>query len=106
MEIIDRFGNLPQDVSLLFDTIELKVLAGNLFVSHLILKNENLKIYFSEEVEKNDTFFSDILPKFMNEKKTKIQFLNQPKKLGIEIQLHGNSKSEKIEFAKNILKYI
>ena len=61
---------------------------------------------FSEEVEKNDTFFSNILPKFMNEKKTKIQFLNQPNKLGIEIKLLGNTKNEKIEFAKNILKYI
>jgi len=69
--------------------------------------NQNiLKIFFSEEVEKNDIFFSNILPKFMNEKKTKIQFLNQPNKLGIEIKLLGNTKNEKIEFAKNILKYI
>jgi len=105
-EIIDRFGQLPMEVSQLIDTIELKVLAGELFASHLILKENILKIYFSKEVEKIDTFFSEILPKFMNEKKTKIQFINQPKKLGIEIRLLGNTKNEKIEFAKNILKYI
>ena len=105
-EIIDRFGQLPLEVSQLIDTIVLKVLAGELYASHLILKENILKIYFSQEVEKNDTFFSEILPKFMNEKKTKIQFINQPKKLGIEIKLLGNSKNEKIEFAKNILKYI
>jgi len=105
-EILDRFGQLPGEVIQLIDTIELKILAGELFASHLILKQNNLKIFFSEEVEKNDTFFSSILPKFMNEKKTKIQFLNQPNKLGIEIKLFGNSQNEKIEFAKNILKYI
>ena len=105
-EITDRFGQLPGEVSQLIDTIELKVLAGELYASHLILKQNILKIYFSEEVEKIDTFFSDILPKFMNEKKTKIQFINQPQKLGVEIRLLGDTKNEKIEFAKNILKYI
>ena len=105
-EITDRFGQLPGEVNQLIDTIELKILAGELFASHLILKQNILKIFFSEEVENNETFFSNILPKFMNERKTKIQFIKQPNKLGIEIKLLGNTKTEKIEFAKNILKYM
>jgi transcription-repair coupling factor (superfamily II helicase) len=106
LEITDRFGHLPEEVILLFDTIELKILAGEIFASHLIMKNESLKIFFSDEVEKIESFFTDILPKFMNERKTKIQFLNQPSKLGIEVKLLGKSKNEKIQFAKNILKNI
>jgi transcription-repair coupling factor (superfamily II helicase) len=105
-EITDRFGQLPVKVDQLINTIELKVLAGQLFASHLILKQNTLKMYFSEEVQKFDSFFSEIIPKFMKETKAKIQFINKPDKLGIEIKLSGNNISEKINFAKNILKYI
>ena len=105
-EINDRFGQLPMEVDQLINTIELKVLAGQLYASHLILKQNVLKLYFSEEVQKFETFFTKIIPKFMNETKTKIQFINRPNKLGIEIKLAGNNNTEKINFAKNILKYI
>lgn len=105
-EIIDRFGKLPGEVTQVIDTIELKILAGDLYASHLILKENNLKLYFSEDVQKIETFYSEIIPNFMNETKTKIQFINRPDKLGIEIKLIGDNKNEKLNFAKNILKNI
>jgi transcription-repair coupling factor (superfamily II helicase) len=105
-EITDRFGQIPLEVIQLIDTIELKILAGKLFASHLILKQNILKMYFSEKVQKIDSFYTKIIPKFMNETKTKIQFINRPDKLGIEIKLLGYNNIDKINFAKNLLKYI
>jgi len=105
-ELRDRFGPLPKEVFHLSDTIELKVLAGNLFASHVILKGDKLKLKFSEELQNEDSFYKDILPNLMNQKMTKVQFLDEKSSITVQMKLPGENKEEQIAFAKNLLKTV
>lgn len=105
LELKDRFGPLPNEVSMFLEAIGLKVVAGYLFANRLILNSNKLKIFFDTKAENDNTFFNDIIPKLMKTDLTEINFLNQ-KDLGVQILLKGESVQERIEFAKKVLQSI
>jgi len=105
-ELTDRFGPVPGSIILLIDAIELKILAGNILASRLTLKDDLLKLSFSEQVKEDDYFFKQILPVLMNFKKTEVKFLGDDTNLSIKLRLKGQDKKEQLLNAKTLLKSI
>jgi transcription-repair coupling factor (superfamily II helicase) len=101
-ELKDRFGQMPNEALCFLLTIEIKVLAGHLYARRLIIKDSNLRIFFSGEAESDDDFFKTMIPNLMNQKIATVRFLNQ-KDLGVEFALKGVSRAEKLAFAKKVL---
>jgi len=58
--LVDRFGNLPESVVELIESVKLRWLAQKLGFEKLVLKNETLKGYFiskeNESYYKSETF--------------------------------------------------
>jgi transcription-repair coupling factor (superfamily II helicase) len=104
-EFRDRFGSLPAEVKNFFDAIELKVLTSQLYAERIILKDNYLKIYFDESAKDDDSFFEDIIPKLMQQKIARINFLNR-ENLAIQITLLGEDWEQKISFAKKLLQHV
>lgn len=101
-ELQDRFGSPPPDVVCFLISIEIKVLASRLYSKRIIIKEDSMKLIFSEEAQNDDLFFKESIPRLMNQKMTSVRFLNQ-KNLGVEIKLLGDKRVEKLLFAKKIL---
>ncbi|APF20282.1 transcription-repair coupling factor [Caldithrix abyssi DSM 13497] len=104
-ELIDRFGQFPPEVELFLMAIELKILAGKLFAERIIINDRKIKLFFSAAAEKEDLFFSEYMPRMMNQTMTSVRFLNQ-KNLGVEFEIKGKEKQERMQFAINLLHYI
>jgi len=104
-ELKDRFGALPNEVIMFLEAVGLKVLAGHLLAKRLILSNNKLKIVFDEKAQDNENFFDEFIPRLMNLKETKVNFLNQ-KDLGVQMVLDGSTIVERIEFAKKVLQKV
>jgi len=105
-ELTDRFGQIPFEVASLFEAIELKVLAGKIYSSRIILNKNYMKIFFAEEAQNDESFFTETIPRLMNQTMAKVQFINKPDSLGVSVKLVGGNRIEQLEFAKNILKYV
>jgi transcription-repair coupling factor (superfamily II helicase) len=105
-ELRDRFGPVPESIIRLIDAIELKILAGKLYSSRLILNGKILKLDFAEQAKDDDHFFKDILPGLLNENKTKVRFVGDSDKLSVQIELPGTSKTDQLDFAKKLLKNV
>ena len=105
-ELADRFGPVPPPVHNLIYAIKIKILAGKISASHVIWKNSDLILNFSEERKDDPVFFNKILPNLMNQKKTGIQFLKNREGLGVQIRLLGDTREQQVDFAKNILQYM
>lgn len=105
LELIDRFGAMPEKVEQFLKTAEIKVLASRLYARRLILKDNTLKIIFSEEAQSSDAFFKSYIPRLMNQKTTNVKFSDQ-ENLGVRISLSGDNSIEKLHFAKKILENI
>jgi transcription-repair coupling factor (superfamily II helicase) len=104
-ELRDRFGALPEKAQLFFETMIIKILCGHLYSKRVILNNNTLKLVFSEEAQNDDDFFTNRIPRFMNQNLTNVRFLNQ-KDLGVEITLKGDHYLDKLVFSKKILHYV
>jgi transcription-repair coupling factor (superfamily II helicase) len=105
LELKDRFGELPKDVNLFLDAVKLKVFAGKVFASRLILNGVKVKIIFDKMAQDDDYFFKTIIPAFMNSTDTKVTFLNQ-QELGVQFDLVGETFEGRLEFAKKVLQRI
>jgi hypothetical protein len=90
---------------LFFQAIEIKVLTSRMYSSRSIIKDNHLKIFFDESAQDDNTFYKITIPKLMEQKLTKIKFLNQ-KDLGVDITLNGNTKTERLAFAKKLLQHV
>ena len=104
-ELNDRFGKLPEDVEHFLYAIELKVLAGRMLTDRLILKKNHLKLFFSQKAQDDDHFFTTLIPRLMNQKLAKVNFINQMN-LGVEIQLKGKERTDQMMFAKKVLQNV
>ncbi len=101
-ELKDRFGKLPQSVRYFLQVIEIKLLAARIYAKRIILKSEKMKLFFAEEAQKDERFFTDTIPKLMNQKYTVVRFIDQ-KDLAVEIRLIGKERTDQLEFAKIFL---
>lgn len=106
MELTDRFGAPPPEVTNLMDTIEVKVLAGQIYASHVILKGNQLKLKFSNEVENNERFYKEIIPAMMAKNELKVKFSNEKQAFGIKLEIKGETVPERLSNTKNILKNV
>jgi transcription-repair coupling factor (superfamily II helicase) len=103
-ELKDRFGPVPKEVINLIDTIEVKILAGKIFASRIILNNSDLKVHFDSEVKNKYGFFHQILPSLMNQNLSKVQFIGDQDNPVVQFAIRGESDEERITFVKNLLK--
>ena len=104
-ELQDRFGQLPEEVDDFLAAIEIKILASRLYAERVILKEDRLKLIFSEKAQDDDQFFKKSIPTMMHQKLSEVRFLNQ-KHLGVEFRLKGETRAERLSFAEKILAYI
>jgi transcription-repair coupling factor (superfamily II helicase) len=109
-ELSDRFGPLPEEVNNLIDCIEIKILGGKMYAAHIFIKKNLLKINFTMNAKEDEKFYTQILPKFLNLKETKMQFISNKNSFGIVITLFHNpalseneNRSKQLCDAKNIL---
>ena len=105
-ELLDRFGPVPNAVINLIDIIEMKILAGKMLASRIILKNGFLKIHFDPLIKSEEKFFTHTLPDLMYQKKSNTRFVGDQNNPILELTLSGNSRDEQISFAKKLLKSI
>ena len=105
-ELKDRFGPLPVSVLRIIDAIELKILAGHIYGSHIRLKDAGLTVKFSEDIRKNDRFQNKILPAILNLKQSGVRFSGDQNNPSIHFTLGNGSKEEQINQAKIILQNI
>jgi transcription-repair coupling factor (superfamily II helicase) len=102
-ELSDRFGPLTEEVNNLIDCIEIKILGGKMYAAHIFIKKNLLKINFSINAKEDEKFYVQILPKFLNLKETKMQFISNKNSFGIEITLfHDPALSEKENRSKQL----
>ncbi len=101
-ELKDRFGTFPPELELFLLAIDIKILAGRLFAERVIVNASKIKLIFGEHAEKEETFFSELIPRMMNQKMAPVHFLNQ-KNLGVEFEIKGQDKKERMLFARNLL---
>ena len=105
-ELQDRFGPVPQSVTLIIDAIELKILAGKLFASHIRLNKKNLILKFVDDLQDVKEFHEKIVPGLMNFKETEVIFTGEQNSPHVQFILTSDSVNEQIEQAKNILQNI
>ena len=105
-ELQDRFGPVPQSVTLIIDAIELKILAGKLFASHIRLNKKNLILKFVDDLQDVKEFHEKIVPGLMNYKETEVIFTGEQNSPHVQFILTSDSVNEQIEQAKNILQNI
>ncbi len=101
-ELEDRFGKAPEEVDRFLMAIKLKILASRMYARRIILKGGQLKLIFSDKAQEDERFFKSYIPALMDQKITNVQFLNQ-KNLGVKIDLNGEHKFDRMNFAKKIL---
>lgn len=104
-ELRDRFGPYPEEVERFLQTTELKILASRLYAGRLIITGKRLKLIFSEQAQSDDDFFQKMIPGLMNQKMTRIRFIDQ-KDLAVEIELKGENIAGRLAFAKKLLQSI
>ncbi len=105
-ELQDRFGNLPEEVSNLIATIEIKILSTKLYASRIILKDGQIKIQFSPKAKEDRHFYENVLPKLLNHKQFPIQFLGNENELAVQIKIGGGARTDQFDMAKNLLKSV
>jgi transcription-repair coupling factor (superfamily II helicase) len=105
-ELKDRFGPLPVSVLRIIDAIELKILAGHIYGSHIRLKDAGLTVKFSEDIRNNDRFQNKILPAILKLKQGGVRFSGDQNNPSIHFTLGNGSKEEQINQAKIILQNI
>jgi len=88
------------------DAIELKILAGKLFASHIRLNKKNLILKFTDELVEKKEFHEKIVPGLMKFKPTDVIFTGDQNSPHVQFILTTDSKDEQIEQAKNILQNI
>ena len=102
-ELQDRFGKLPQSVRYFLTAIEIKLLAARFYAKRIILKSGKMKLFFAEEAQKDEAFFSEMIPALMNQKYTAVRFMDQ-NELAVEIRLIGTERADQLDFAKIFLR--
>jgi transcription-repair coupling factor (superfamily II helicase) len=105
-ELEDRFGPIPQSVTRIIDAIELKILAGKLYASHIRLNKKNLILKFDDDLQELKEFQEKIVPGLMKYKETEVIFTGDQNSPHVQFILTSDSKNEQIEQAKNILQNI
>jgi transcription-repair coupling factor (superfamily II helicase) len=105
-ELRDRFGPVPEEVENLFRAIELKILSARLHASRIILKDGEMKIQFSPEVQENQDFFQNILPNLIHYEDAKIKFTGNETELAVQVTLNNKNRTDQFDFAKNLLKNV
>ena len=101
-ELEDRFGKLPQEVAHFLSAIEIKLSAARIYAKRIVVKSDRMKLFFSDEAQKDETFFSELIPKLMNQNMTAVRFMDQ-KDLAVEINLKGHTRVDTLDFAKIFL---
>jgi len=104
-ELRDRFGPIPVEVNNFFRAIALKILTSHLYAGRIILKDRYLKIFFDESAKDDDHFYQATIPRLMQQKIAKVNFLNR-ESLALQIELEGDNWEQKMLFAKKLLQQV
>jgi len=103
-ELLDRFGTLPKKAEILFDYVQIKVLAQKAQVSKLTLSDTKIVGQFANEFIPAGEQFKVWFGKIVQKAKEKFELKQQDKDLFFEIKLKHTQ--EQISVAKNFLQSI
>lgn len=105
-ELEDRFGKFGNEVQNLFKQVELKIIATEIGLEKIIINNQSLTIYFPVNKEHRvfeSVFFNRIIERLSSSKSNKYSFVNDDKKLIIEIRLDSNEDEMRLNELQSIL---
>lgn len=106
LELEDRFGKFGDEVNNLFKQIELKIVATNIGLEKIIIRENTLTLYFplnKEDKIFESEFFNNMIEKLSQTKSRKYSFVNDDERLIIEIRLDSNKDEEKLKELQAVL---
>jgi len=108
-ELKDRFGEFLDDVQNLLRIIKIKIIATDLGLEKIVIRNKFLSLYFPSDKEDKifqSNFFNEIIDKVSQDKSKKYNLAGNKDRLIIEITLNYNEDDKRLTeieelFSKN-----
>lgn len=105
-ELTDRFGKFGSEVENLFKQIELKIIATDIGLEKITIRNNFLTLYFPQNKEHKifeSEFFTHIIEKLSKDKSRRYSFINDDDSLIIEVILEKNDDEGKLLELQSVL---
>jgi transcription-repair coupling factor (superfamily II helicase) len=105
-ELTDRFGKFGAEVENLFKQIELKIIATDIGLEKITIRNNYLTLYFPQNKDHKifeSEFFTHIIEKLSNDKSRRYSFINDDDSLIMEVILEKNDDEGKLLELQSIL---
>ena len=105
-ELRDRFGGYSTEVGNLLRVIEIKVRATEVGLEKINISGDEMLLYFPLEKEHrifNSSFFDNLVKKLSAAKSNKFNFVNNKKRLIVQVNLNSREEEERIEEIKNLI---
>lgn len=105
-ELEDRFGKFGSEVQNLFKQIELKIIASEIGLEKIVISENIITLYFPFNKEHKifeSEFFNHMIEKLSQTKSMKYKFVNDEKRLIIEIQLESHEDEERLKELQTVL---
>ena len=100
-EVIDRFGNMPEQLENLIDIARIKYLAKELHIERIISKKDVVIFTFNPNSVKEIVDISKLVDEYGN----KIKFSNGIKPM-ITLKVNGNNEKEILRYTTKFIKYL
>lgn len=105
-ELEDRFGKYGNEIQNLFKQIELKIIATDIGIEKIIIRDRTLTLFFPFNKEHkifDSDFFNHIIGKLSSTKTNKYSFVNDSDKLIMEIRLDSDEDDKRLTELQTIL---
>ena len=105
-ELRDRFGGYSIEVGNLLRVIEIKVRATEVGLEKINISGDEMLLYFPIEKEHRifkSSFFDNLVKKLSAAKSNKFNFVNNKKRLIVQVNLNSREEEQRIEEIKNLI---
>lgn len=105
-ELRDRFGGYSTEVGNLLRVIEIKIRATEIGLEKISISGDEMLLYFPVEKEHRifkSSFFDNLIKKLSAAKSNKYNFVNNKKRLIVQVNLNSREEEKRIEEIKNLI---
>lgn len=105
-ELRDRFGGYSNEVGNLLRVIEIKIRATEIGLEKINISGDEMLLYFPEEKGHRiftSEFFDNLIKKLSAAKSNKFNFVNNKKRLIVQVNLNSREEEERIEEIKKLI---
>ncbi len=105
-ELRDRFGGYSNEVGNLLRVIEIKIRATEIGLEKINISGDEMLLYFPEEKGHRiftSEFFDNLIKKLSAAKSSKFNFVNNKKRLIVQVNLNSREEEERIEEIKKLI---